>query len=161
MSDAAEPKEVSTVKPNILSFFRRKYVIEKELWDQHHIRGDGKYAELLVAEALGAHVLTNGVTRGSDLVHPSYKRIEVRSRRKPLGKSKELRAVLPESKRGYFEHFVHVAFDSDYTVVRSYILPHDSAYGILESGKLSFDKGAAMSDAVDITAKVIAAQTRV
>jgi hypothetical protein len=73
----------------------------------------------------------------------------------------QITAETHASMRGYFEHFVHVAFDSDYTVVRAYILPHDSAYGILESGKLSFDKGAAMSDAIDITAQVIAAQTRV
>jgi hypothetical protein len=130
MSDAAKPEEVSTVKPSILSFFRRMYATEKELWDYHHIRTQGSYVALLVAEALGAEVLSDGTTRGHDLYHPSYKRIEVRSRREPLDGRNEFRAELSEKKKGHFDHFVHVALDSNYTVVGAYIAPHNSCYSV-------------------------------
>ena len=164
MSDAAEPKEVSTVKPSMLSFFRQKYVIEKALWDLYQITDEkGKYAERLVAEALGAKIMANGTERGHDLVHPIYKRIEVKSRKKPLGIRKENRATLNDKKRHHFEHFVHVSFGSDYTVVGAYILPHDTAFKLHDSTTshhFQFNKGAAMGDATDITAQVIAAQTR-
>lgn len=149
------------MKPKMLTFFQEMHNAEQQLWLQHGIRDQGAYAARLVAEALGAHVVTNGVNRGFDLEHPTLKRIEVRSRRKPFDQRNELRIELSAKKRGYFDHCAHVAFESDYTVIGAYIIHHDAAYRHLEAtGKryMRFDQGAALSSSVDITAKVIVAQ---
>jgi hypothetical protein len=149
-----------TRKPSLLELFQKLHAVEQELWDHHKIRQEGAYAERLVALALGAAVNTNGVYRGSDLVHPTLMRIEVRSRRLPLDARNETRISLT-LKRGLFEHCAHVLFDSDYSVKGGYIVPHDAIFEHLNAtGKryVRFEQGAALSQARDITESLIAAQ---
>jgi hypothetical protein len=147
-------------KPTVLELLGKLHAIELELWEHHNIRHEGAYAEILVAAALGASRNTNGVHRGSDLVHPEFKRIEVRSRRKSLDNRDETRISLEAKKRTHFEHCVHVVFNSNYTVRGAYLAPHDEIYGYLDAGRrhISFNEGLKLPSSRDITAEVASAQ---
>ena len=62
----------------MLALFQRMHCCEQELWSGFGIRDQGQYVTYLVAEALGARILANGVTKGFDLEHAQYCRIDVR-----------------------------------------------------------------------------------
>src|SRR5687768_6297220 len=117
------------------ALFQLMHACEKELWSQHGIKDQGQYAARLVADALGARVLANGVNQGFDLEHPRYGRIEVRSRRYPLDGRREDRAQVPLSKQGLFDHFVHIVFDGDFTVAAAYLAPHDAIETLVSRSK--------------------------
>jgi hypothetical protein len=143
--------------------FRYSHEIEKELWSRYKIKDQGSYAEHLVAEALGASVLANGVNKGFDLLHERYGKIEVRSRRYPLDGRREDRAHLSIKKSGLFDFFVHVAFDSDYSVSGAYLAPHDAIAALAAESKnrcVRFSAGSALPNSTDITAKVKKAQSQ-
>jgi hypothetical protein len=92
------------------------------------IRNEGGYAELLVEKALNGSRHKSGVEKGSDLVAPDYGRVEVRSRTLPLDGRKEARLNLPHMKRGGFDWFAGVVFNSDLSVKVGFLLPHDAAF---------------------------------
>ena len=149
--------------PNLFELFQRLHLVERELWNHHKIGEEGAYAARMVASALGAEVIRNGVNRGSDLFHPELKRIEVRSRRRPLDDRNETRIALGDKKRGYFDYCAHVLFNSDYTIARAYIVPHDAIFRHLEVSRrryVRFEGGAALPESRDITSEMIAAQQR-
>ncbi len=149
-------------KPSTMhALFQRIHDYEKELWSRYGFKDQGPYAELLVAKALGARVLTNGVNQGFDLEHPRYGRIEVRSRRYPLDGRREDRTQVPSSKHGLFDHFVHIVLDQDFSVAGAYLAPHDAMEALVKRSKqryVRFADGAALPQAVNITAEVRAAQ---
>jgi hypothetical protein len=153
--------EEPTPKKSIFEYFKRLHSIEAELYQVHGLRKEGAYAERLVATALEAAVLKNGVTRGHDLHHPTYGRIEVRSRRRPLDSRQEFRLTVEEKKRGQFDYCVHVSFDRDYTVIGAYLIPHDALFAHLDSvgrNKVRHDVGSKLPGATDITEAVQKAQ---
>ncbi|WP_162820671.1 hypothetical protein [Microvirga calopogonii] len=146
----------------MLELFQRMHECEKTLWSRYHLKDQGQYAALLVARALGACVVANGVNQGYDLEHPRYGRIEVRSRRYPLDGRREDRAQVPSSKQGLFDHFAHIVLDQDFTVAGAYLAPHDAIDAHVGKSKqryVRFADGAALPQAVDITADVRAVQT--
>lgn len=146
---------------HILTLFQARDTIEREMYESFGIRDLGRYVEHLVAAALGAELHASGVTKGSDLFHPLYGRIEVRSRRLPYDSRGEDRAQIPLEKRGLFDHFVHVVVGTDYRVVGAYLVPHDTVErlaGISRNRYVRFREGAALADAVDLTDQLRAAQ---
>lgn len=143
--------------------FRYTHQIEKELWSRYGIKDQGSYAEYLVAEALGAQMLKNGVNKGFDLLHEHYGKIEVRSRRYPLDDRLEDRAQVPNSKSGLFNFFAHVVFDPSFKVHGAYLAPHDAISELASKSKnryVRFSEGRSLSNSTDITAELCAAQVK-
>lgn len=151
-------------KPRLLSLLKNVHAAEAELFRHYSLRSDGgAYAALLVATALGAEVLKNGVNPGFDLLHPELKRLEVRSRRRPWDNRNERRIAVPKIKQGKFDHLVHVTFERDFSVTGAYIVPHDSVYEHLSVAGvkyLQYDAGVKLSGARDITVDVQIAQAK-
>ena len=144
-------------KRTMAELFRLLSASEKELWSTHRIREAGGYATRLVAEALGAHVLTNGVNKGYDLTDASLGRIEVRSRRYPFDGRREDRVQVPTAKQGLFDHFVHVVFNETYEIAGAYLAPHDPIDVLASRDRrryIRFADGRGLPQAIDLTAEV-------
>jgi hypothetical protein len=95
---------------------------------EHGIRDESGYAEMLVAEALKGVRHSSGVQKGSDLLAPEFGRVEVRSRTLPLDGRHEARLNLPAKKRGEFDWFAGIVFNSDLSINHAFLLPHDEAW---------------------------------
>jgi len=149
---------------NMHAIFQQMYLLERELWSRYRVRDQGQYAARLVGDAIGAHVLANGVNKGFDLEHDKYGRIEVRSRRYPHDGRREDRAQVPARKTGLFDYFAHVVLDTNFAIAGGYLAPHDVIDALARRDRqrsIRFSDGRALPGAVDITLLLREVQTRV
>lgn len=151
----------TTNTPRMSALFRQLAAVEQQLWEHFGVKDQGQYAAQLVAQALGARKLANGVNKGYDLHHDLYGRIEVRSRRYPLDGRREDRAQVPVVKAGHFDHFVHLVFDQTFSVVGAYVCPHDRICELAAASKnrcIRYAEGVVLPGVIDITGAVRQAQ---
>lgn len=134
----------------------------RETLESHGIRDTGGYAELLVAQALGATRNTSGVQKGFDISCQKRGKIEVRSRTLPRDGRNEDRIEIPEKKANGFDWLAGVLFGTDMTVIGGFLLPHDDAIELASRQRfkrISFRVGATHSNAIDITLALRDAQS--
>lgn len=103
----------------------------------HGIRDEAGYAELLVANALGASRNISGVVRGYDVLCTNRGKVEVRSRTLPFDGRTEARIEIPAKKRGEFAWLAGIIFTPSLDVREAYLLPHDAAWEIAGTNRNS------------------------
>src|SRR2546425_1150463 len=90
---------------------------------EYGIRDASDYAEVLVAEALHGQRVGR-VTKGHDVMAPSYGRVEVKCRQLPADGRLEQRVEFSESKEGGFDVLALVIFNVDFTVKGATVVPY-------------------------------------
>jgi len=81
------------------------------------------YAEWLVAEKLGLSIQTSS-TAGFDAIDAKGVRYQIKSRRlSDVNKSRQL-GVIRNLKKNEFDFLIGVIFDSDFSVLEAYKIPH-------------------------------------
>jgi hypothetical protein len=129
----------------------------------HRIRNTSDYAEVLVAEALNAQRIPNGVNQGYDLISSKYGRIEVKCRMLPTDGRIEERVDLKGSKIHGFDYLAIVIFYPDFGVKGSILVPYDNVWPIVDSRpyrRISYGEACQLHETVDITELVSSAAHR-
>lgn len=115
----------------------RELAAVREKLAAHGIRDESGYAELLIANALGASRNVSGVVRGYDVLCATRGKVEVRSRTLPFDGRAEARIEIPAKKRGKFAWLAGVIFTPSLDVRDAYLLPHDVAWEIAGTNRNS------------------------
>lgn len=118
----------------------------------------GDYGELLVATALGG-IRQLATTKGFDLQHPEYGRIEIKTRQFELkadGKVvKENRAVGFKHKENGFDMLAHLLLDTNYAVVSACLVRYDEVWPeIAKRMKVSYQVSSQLPSSEIITDKL-------
>jgi hypothetical protein len=130
---------------------------------KHGIRDGCDYAEAIVAEAVGGIRKPSGVNKGLDIQSSLFGRIEVKCRQLPRDGRIEERVSLGNTKEGGFDHLAVVVFKPDFEVKGAVLVPYWRVWDFVQAnpyGRISYAQACRLSDAVDITAAVVAAAKR-
>ena len=127
------------------------------------IRDTADYAEVLVAEALGAERTQSGVNQGYDVLSPQYGRVEVKHRVLPTDGRQEERVDIRNTKADGFDYLAIVVFFTDYSVKGAVLVPYSQVWPIINARKyrrISFSEARQLESVVDIIELVSAASQR-
>lgn len=130
---------------------------------EHEIHSVADYSEQIVAEALEGRRVSNGITKGYDLLAPAYGRVEVKFRQLPNDGRLEERVALSDAKEGEFDHLAIVVFAADFSIKGSVLVPFHEAWSFVEASpynRISYTQACSCQSAVDITQIVAASSER-
>lgn len=123
----------------------------------------GDYGEILAHKALGGS-RTPPTTEGHDIDHPTYGRIQVKTRKYELQRDgkvrKEDRAVGFKPERPeQFDWLCHIVLDVDYSIVGAALVAHQCVWPEIvgKSMKVKYAMSCSLPSSIDITPKIKAA----
>jgi hypothetical protein len=143
--------------------------IHRQVEIDRHLRAHGvkdlvgDYGEILAHKVLGG-ARTPPTTEGHDIDHPTYGRVQVKTRKYELQRDgkirKEDRAVgFKLDKSDQFDWLCHIVLDVDYSVVGAVLVAHQCAWPEItgKSMKIKYARSCSLPSSLDITSKVKAA----
>lgn len=109
----------------------------------------GRFGKVLAASALRGELMPP-ITKGFDVRHPEYRRVQVKTRKLPRDGRRETRAV-GFREPNEFDWLCHVVLNNDYSVWGAWLVPYEKAWPMITQMSMKISAEQSRSLGLDFT----------